>query len=70
MSYTCQNCGVAADDSKSLCNPIREELQGTFCGLSAAPVCEDKLEAMKFSCDSCGRVSPDSEHLCNPVEIR
>jgi len=69
MSYTCQNCGIEADDSKSLCNPISAELQGAFCGLSAAHVCEDKLKEMKFSCDACGRISPDSEHLCNPVEI-
>ena len=70
MAYTCQNCGIGADDSNSLCNPISEELIGSFCGLSAAQVCEDKRKAMKFSCESCGRVSPDSEHLCNPAEIK
>jgi hypothetical protein len=70
MSYTCQNCGIEANESSSLCNPISEELEGKFCGITESPVCADKLEAMKFSCDSCGRLSPDSEHLCHPAEVK
>ena len=70
MAYTCQNCGIEADDSTNLCNPISEELIGTFCGLSETQVCEDKRAAMRFSCDTCGRVSPSSEHLCKPIDIR
>ena len=69
MTYTCQNCGVEAEDASSLCKPVQEELTGKFCGISAAQICSDKLGAMKFSCDSCGRVSPDAEHLCNPSQI-
>ncbi|EKD38777.1 MAG: hypothetical protein ACD_75C00612G0004 [uncultured bacterium] len=70
MSYTCQNCGAAADDSSNLCNPTSEELDSKFCGAPAVQVCEDKLMSMQYSCDACGSVSADPEHLCNPSKIK
>jgi hypothetical protein len=70
MAYTCQNCGADAEDSRTLCNPNKKELDSKFCGASAAEVCDDKLSTMKYSCDSCGSVSADSTRLCNPAERR
>jgi hypothetical protein len=70
MTYTCQNCGIEADNSSSLCNPVNREFEGKACDISTAPVCGDKVDALKFSCDSCGRVSVNPEHLCNPIEIK
>lgn len=70
MSYTCQNCGVSAEESSSLCNPTNEELDSKFCGASSVLVCDGQLSSMQYSCDACGSVSADPEHLCNPSKIR
>lgn len=70
MIYTCQNCGVEAEDEFSLCNPISDGLEGKSCDIVAEPVCEDKREAMRFCCDACGRTSADSDYLCQPRDIR
>lgn len=69
MTYTCQNCGSAADNSSSLCNPTSEERENKFCGIPADEVCEEKLPTMKYSCEACGSVSADAEHLCEPSMI-
>jgi hypothetical protein len=47
MIYTCQNCGVAADTSSSLCNPT-DVIEDNLCGISRDKVCEDKLMTMKY----------------------
>lgn len=70
MAYTCQNCGVTADNSSALCNPGSEELETRFCGSSSDQVCESKLPSMQYTCDACGSVSADAEHLCNPSRIK
>ena len=70
MAYTCQNCGVTAKMSSSLCNPTKEDAESKFCGTSTDQVCLDQLKTMKYSCDACGSVSADAEHLCNPSQIR
>lgn len=70
MSYTCQNCGVVAEEESRLCNPTSEELDNKFCGAPAVQVCEDKIENMKYSCDACGSVSAEADNLCNPTMIR
>ena len=70
MSYTCQNCGAAADDFSSLCNPTSEEFDAKFCGAPALQVCEEKLDSMKYSCDACGSVSAEAANLCNPSPIK
>ena len=70
MSYTCQNCGAAADDFSSLCNPTSEEFDAKFCGAPPLQVCEDKLDSMKYSCDACGSISAEAVNLCNPNPIK
>ena len=70
MAYTCQNCGVFAKMSSSLCNPSSEETDSKLCGTSTDQVCLDQLKTMKYSCDACGSVSADGEHLCNPSKIK
>ena len=70
MSYTCQNCGVTADNNSDLCNPTSEKLDTRFCGASSIQICDGKLPSMQYSCDACGSVSADAEHLCNPSKIR
>ena len=67
MNYTCQNCGVTADDSNSLCNPT-DVIEDNLCGLSEDKVCEGKLPNMQFTCAACGRLSADPELLCDPTE--
>jgi len=69
MTYTCQNCGITADNSSSLCNPASEEL-GKFCGAPADQVCEEQLTAMNYVCSGCGSMSAEAEHLCDPELIR
>ena len=69
MTYTCQNCGVTAEDAGTLCKPTQEEQENKFCGAPPTQVCEDKRETMQYTCDSCGSVSADAEHLCNPRQI-
>lgn len=68
MMYTCKNCGVTADDSRSLCNPT-DVVEDNLCGIAADKVCEDKELAMKYSCAACGKVSSDAELLCDPTTI-
>lgn len=81
MTYTCQNCGVTADNSSSLCNPI-DVIKDNLCGISADhfmdpsnttfehnTVCEDKRTTMKYFCAACGRQSADDELLCDPDKI-
>jgi len=70
MTYTCQNCGSAADNSSSLCNPVSEKFDTKFCGAPADQVCEEKLAAIKYVCAGCGSMSADAEHLCDPDLIR
>ena len=70
MAYTCQNCGVSAEESSRLCRPSSEELSNKFCGAPATQVCNSKLVEMKYSCDACGSVSANPETLCNPSQIR
>lgn len=70
MAYTCQNCGVTADNSSNLCNPSSDELDTRFCGASSIHVCESQLPSMQYTCDACGSVSADAEHLCNPSRIK
>lgn len=69
MSYTCQNCGTAADDYTSLCNPTSEKIDNKFCGAPAVQVCKDKLKSMQYSCDACGSVSAEADNLCKPSRI-
>ena len=69
ITYTCQNCGVTADNPSSLCNPT-DVIADNLCGISAHMVCEDKLTTMKYSCAACGRLSADAEHLCDPDLIK
>lgn len=70
MAYTCQNCGVTADNSNDLCNPGSEELDTRFCGATSVQICESKIPSMQYTCDACGSVSADAEHLCNPSRIK
>ena len=70
MIFTCRNCGSAAEDSSSLCNPTSEKLDGKFCGAPALSVCDGKIPSMKYTCDACGSISADADHLCNPSRIR
>jgi len=70
MAYTCQNCGVEAESESSLCNPIRDELEGKFCDIVVEEVCEDKNDIMRFACDACGRLSADSNYLCHPTQFK
>ena len=70
MAYTCQNCGVTADNYSDLCNPTSEKLDNRFCGASSVEICDGKLSSMKYSCDACGSVSADADRLCNPTEVR
>lgn len=70
MSYTCQNCGVTAEDSSKLCNPANEMESGNLCGVPADKVCSGNMEEMKYTCDSCGSVSASSDNLCSPSEIK
>lgn len=67
LAFTCQDCGVTADNSSSLCNPT-EVIEDNLCGISTGKVCEDKLTTMKYSCAACGRLSADAELLCDPTE--
>ena len=70
MTSTCQNCGVSAEDSSHLCNPMSEEIGNKFCGNTADQVCNESLATMRYSCDTCGSISADADHLCNPGPIR
>jgi len=70
MAYTCQNCGVTADNHSDLCNPTGEKLDNRFCGASSIQICDGKLSSMQYSCDACGSVSADAEHLCNPSKLK
>lgn len=68
MAYLCENCGVVAEDSNSLCNPIDEEYKKKLCSAAEAEVCNEKAPAMQYSC-SCGGTSANPQHLCNPIKI-
>jgi len=70
MMYTCQNCGVTAGNSSSLCNPVEGELDAKFCGAPPSQVCEEKLTAIKYVCSGCGSMSTDADRLCDPDMIR
>jgi hypothetical protein len=56
MSYTCQNCGVTAEESSKLCNPASDMESGNLCGVPADKVCGGNMEQMKYACDACGSV--------------
>lgn len=70
MSYTCQNCGLAADNPSDLCNPQEKEQDSKICGASAVEVCQGSVPNMQYSCDACGSVSAKAEHLCSPSALR
>jgi hypothetical protein len=65
MAYICENCGVVADDSNDLCNPIGEEYKHKLCSTPEAKVCNENVSAMKYSC-TCGGISANPQHLCKP----
>ncbi len=69
MAYLCENCGVVAEDSNSLCNPINEEYKKKLCSAADAEVCNDKVSAMKYSC-GCGSISANPQHLCKPTRMQ
>jgi hypothetical protein len=70
MTYTCQNCGSAADNPSDLCNPQAKEQDSKICGASAVEVCAGKVSSMQYTCDACGSVSATPEHLCSPSLLR
>jgi hypothetical protein len=70
MSYTCQNCGVTAEESSKLCNPASETESGNICGVSADKVCSGSMEEMKYTCGTCGSLSATFDNLCSPSEIK
>jgi hypothetical protein len=55
MTYTCQNCGSAADNPSDLCNPQAKEQDSKICGASAVEVCAGKVSSMQYTCDACGQ---------------
>jgi hypothetical protein len=69
MAYLCENCGVVAEDSSTLCNPINEEYKSKLCTIPEPEVCDEQTSAMKYSCD-CGGVSAHPQHLCRPREMQ
>lgn len=68
MAYICENCGVVAEDSNSLCNPLGEEYKKKLCSAADGQVCDDKASAMKYSC-ICGSTSANPQHLCKPTKM-
>lgn len=68
MAYICENCGVTAEDSESICNPRDEEYKKKLCSAAEAEVCDEKASAMKYSC-TCGSVSANPQHLCKPSRM-
>jgi hypothetical protein len=68
MAYLCENCGVTADDSNALCNPVNEEYKKKSCSSADDQVCSEKISVMKYSC-SCGNISANPQHLCNPKRL-
>jgi len=68
MAYICQNCGVTANDRKTLCNPITDEDNGKLCKDRTYNVCRENASEMEYSC-ICGNVSADPQYLCNPTRM-
>lgn len=68
MAYICQNCGVIAEGSESLCNPINEEYNSKACSMHSTKVCDEKSSAMVYSC-VCGNISANPQHLCRPQRM-
>ncbi len=70
MKYTCQYCGVTAEISDDLCNPILDGQGVKFCNTPSDRICDDKQEMMAYKCDACGSLAADGDHLCFPKQDR
>ena len=68
MANICQNCGVIADNSINLCNPVDEEYKSKLCSTPVSKICDEKVSAMRYSC-TCGSISANPQHLCKPTKI-
>lgn len=68
MAYICQNCGVTANEKKTLCNPISDENNSRSCKRESSNVCLENVSEIEYSCP-CGNVSANPHFLCHPTRM-
>jgi hypothetical protein len=71
MAYSCQVCGLVANDPDSLCNP--KEVDRKFfkdAKVNRVGICEECESAAEYFCPACGRLAADADLLCDAAPIR
>ncbi|MDO3379842.1 hypothetical protein [Geoalkalibacter halelectricus] len=67
--FECSKCGVVAEISEQLCEPLERTDKQQYCG--SAPergtLCESMRERLPFVCGACGRPAKQAEAVCEPL---